>query len=244
MAFAAEVISDYELAASGTESARQKDLELAAELLDEMYSKWENGAPCTSESDDDIGNAFRLGDREDVIIEVLNRLFPQTTKAQTSTLIPHTNGAGKGIKMTETIEQKKMDAILAAVPWRCFHCDFITSDHEEARIHFGDRDDAEDFKPICNWWASMSEDERLIQFKDALKALEREHNENDRQRVAIEGLEYQIDSIPQQIKSYKPFRQCNSIYDVFCVFDSMEGRALAAEEKVCGAAQSQKGGGE
>lgn len=57
-------------------AARQKDLELAAELLEEMYDKWENGDPATTEDGDSLGNAFQLGDREDVIIDVLNRLFP------------------------------------------------------------------------------------------------------------------------------------------------------------------------
>jgi hypothetical protein len=134
--------------------------------------------------------------------------------------------------MATTPEQKNMDAILNAIPWRCFHCDFITADPLEAQAHFGDRDDAEEFKPICKWWASMTADEKLFHFQQALKDLEAERRETDRQRVAIEGLEYQVDSFPQQIKSYKPFRGCNSIYDVFCVFDSMEGRALAAEEKL------------
>ncbi|HEV7674468.1 MAG TPA: hypothetical protein VGQ12_08055 [Candidatus Angelobacter sp.] len=131
----------------------------------------------------------------------------------------------------QTSEQK-MDAILNATPWRCFHCDFITSDRAEAEAHFGDRDDGEEFKPICKWWANMSPDERLVQFQQALKDLEEERRQNDSHRVAIEGLTYQVDGIPMQIKSYAPFRGCNSIYDVFCVYDSMEGRAITAEGKV------------
>lgn len=129
------------------------------------------------------------------------------------------------------LDQLKSDAILNALPWRCFFCDFVTTDNLEAAAHFGDRDDASEFKPICKWWASMAADEKLSTLQQTLKDLEAERREVDRQRVAIEGLEYQVESIPQQIKSYKPFRGCNSIYDVFCVFDSMEGRALAAEEK-------------
>lgn len=78
----------------------------------------------------------------------------------------------------------------------------------------------------------MAADEKLLVLKDTLKQLNQEQNDNMRLRTANEGLEYQVESIPQQIKSYKPFRGCNSIYDVFCVFDSMEGRALAAEERL------------
>lgn len=127
---------------------------------------------------------------------------------------------------------KDMEVILNAIPWRCFHCDFITTDHAEAEAHFGDRDDDSGTSPVCKWWASMSADEKLIQLQAALRDLTEERGISSRQRVAIEGLEYQVDSIPHQIKSYKPFRGCNSIYDVFCVFDSMEGRAIAPEEKL------------
>lgn len=128
--------------------------------------------------------------------------------------------------------QDKSDAILAAIPWRCFHCDFITTNPLEAQAHFGDRDDAEEFTPICRWWASMTADDKLFQFQQALKDLESERRQNDSARVAIEGLTYQVDSVPSAIKSYKPFRDCNSIYDVFCAFDSMEGRAIAAEHEL------------
>ncbi len=78
----------------------------------------------------------------------------------------------------------------------------------------------------------MAADERLKTLQDAVKELNHERDTVDRQRVAIDGLEYQVESIQQQIKSYKPFRGCSSIYEVFCVFDSMEGRALAAEEQL------------
>jgi hypothetical protein len=103
---------------------------------------------------------------------------------------------------------------------------------EEAAAHFGERDDPSETKPLCRWWDRMSADERLLQLKDTIKELEGERRRNDSLRIANEGLEYQVDSSIAQIKSYKPFRQCNSIYDVFCVFDSMEGRALAAEERL------------
>jgi len=131
-----------------------------------------------------------------------------------------------------TTEQIKTDAILNAIPWRCFHCDFVTNDPVEAHAHFGERDDAEEFKPICKWWDRLSVDERIKTLQDTLKELEVERREVDRQRVHIDGLEYQVESIPEQIKSYKPFRGCSSIYAVFCVYDSMEGRALAAEQRL------------
>jgi len=63
---------------SAAQSGRTKDLEKAAELLEFMYDKWENGDPAFSDSDDSLGNALHLGDKEDEIIDVLNKLFPRT----------------------------------------------------------------------------------------------------------------------------------------------------------------------
>ena len=34
------------------------------------------------------------------------------------------------------------------------------------------------------------------------------------------------------LRGWRPFRECRSIKDVFDLFDSMEGRALAAEERL------------
>ena len=133
----------------------------------------------------------------------------------------------------DEMDEKKMGAILNATPWRCFHCDFITADREEAAAHFGDRDDAEEFKPICKWWASLAEDERLGTLQDTIQQLNAEQRENMSHRTAIEGLEYQVGTHAGIFNSYKPFRGCTSMYEVFCVYDSMEGRALAAEEKLC-----------
>lgn len=141
--------------------------------------------------------------------------------------------------MEATADEQKMDAILQATPWRCFHCDFITRDAAEAEAHFGDRDDASEFKPICKWWAWMSEDERIKTFQDTLKDLRSEQRENEGNRVAIEGLEYQVETHAGIFNSYKPFRKCSSMYEVFCVYDSMEGRALAAEER-CAALEAKE----
>ena len=125
----------------------------------------------------------------------------------------------------------KSDMLLNALPWRCFGCDFVTNDPKEAQAHFGDRDDAEEFKPICKWWQSIAEDERMKVLQDTLKMLAEEQNENMRLRTHIEGLEYQVNNLPAQIKSFAPFRKCNTIYDVFCVYDSIEGELLVEREK-------------
>jgi len=130
------------------------------------------------------------------------------------------------------MEQKQVDAILSALPWRCFQCDFITSDPEEAAAHFGDRDDGEEFKPICKWWERMDDAERLETMQDQVRELNRGAEELIKLRDHVEALEEQLANQENAIKSYKPFRECRSINDVFNLFDSMEGRALAAEEQL------------
>ncbi len=140
--------------------------------------------------------------------------------------------------MAEQNEEKMLNAILQSTPWRCFHCDFITNDQEEAAAHFGDRDDAEEFKPLCRWWLQMDDAERGAVLQDTIKQLNAEQRENMQHRTAIEGLEYQVGAASGAIASYKPFRGCTSMYEVFCIFDSMEGRALAAEEKLRELAES------
>ena len=128
-------------------------------------------------------------------------------------------------------EDKKMDAILAAIPWRCFHCDFITNDPAEAQAHFGERDDAEEFTPMCKWWANMDDQERKEQFQSLNQELNGEREDSAKLLDKVEALEYQLDSQEGAIRSYKPFKDCRSINDVFFVYDFMEGRALAAEER-------------
>jgi len=132
------------------------------------------------------------------------------------------------------MSEQDTEKILAAIPWRCFHCDFITTDPAEAAAHFGEVDDPEEFTPICKWWAGMPDSERAETLQDTLKQLNAERDENARLRMRVEDLEYQVEGQIHAIHSYKPFREanCRTIYDIFCLYDSMEGRALAAEEKV------------
>lgn len=124
-----------------------------------------------------------------------------------------------------------LEELVAAIPWRCFHCDFITMDRAEAAAHFGDSDDASEFVPICKWWRSLTEDEKLITLQSTLRDLNSERDANQHLSMKIETLEYQVESQEDCMKSYKPFKHCRSIHDIFCLYDSMEGRALAAEQK-------------
>lgn len=133
--------------------------------------------------------------------------------------------------MSEEISPKQMQAILEATPWRCFHCDFITNDHAEAESHFGERDDAGEFTPTCKWWASMDDTERKQEFQTLIQELNGERDTNADLLRENEKLEYIAGSHDSEIKSHKPFRECRSIRDIFNLYDSMEGRALASEER-------------
>ena len=93
------------------------------------------------------------------------------------------------------IDRRAANALASACPtkgWRCFHCDFVTTDPEEAQAHFGDRDDAEEFKPICKWWAGMDDDERKHAFQDLQRALTREQEDGANQAERIRVLESTI----------------------------------------------------
>ena len=132
----------------------------------------------------------------------------------------------------ERISELEAQLAVEKETWRCFHCGFETADRAEAEAHFGDRDDAEEFKPLCRWWASMSAEERGETLQDTIEQLNSERDENAVLRSKIEGLEYRVHGIASEIKSFKPFRDCESIHQVFHVYDSMEGRMLVAEEKL------------
>lgn len=112
--------------------------------------------------------------------------------------------------------------------YRCFHCGFETADDAEAAAHFGDRD--EEFA-LCQMWASLTADDKVKEFQSTIRELEGERQDNALLRVKIEGLEFQVEGQRSEIHSFKPFRECNTIHQVFNVYDSMEGRALAAEEE-------------
>lgn len=119
----------------------------------------------------------------------------------------------------------------AEATWRCFHCGFETSNPAEAGAHFGERDDPEEFTPTCTWWAKLSSEERAQEFQDLRQQLNYEQRMAGDQVARIEGLEYRLEGQLSEIHSFAPFRKCDSIHQVFHVYDSMEGRALAAEAK-------------
>lgn len=111
--------------------------------------------------------------------------------------------------------------------WLCFHCGFSTSDHKEAKCHFGDRDDE---SPVCVFWRDLDADGKLSEHHELLGELAAERDENIQYRSTIEGLEYRLLGFENLLCSR--FLNCKTLNDAFNLYDSMEGRALAAEEKL------------
>lgn len=68
--------------------------------------------------------------------------------------------------------------------WVCFHCDFSTSVASEAEAHFGDRDDAEEFTPLCKWWKRMDEGERAETLQSTIQQLNEAMDGNSTSFVA------------------------------------------------------------
>lgn len=86
--------------------------------------------------------------------------------------------------------------------WRCFHCDFFTLDEKEAAAHFGDRDDAEEFKPLCKWWQRMGNDERADTLQDTIRDLNEEQNH-------AAALEEQVEAMRKALESLLRVHSCD-----------------------------------
>lgn len=113
------------------------------------------------------------------------------------------------------------------ITWTCFHCGFSTRNEQFAAAHFGERDEP----ALCRSWAQLNADGRVHEYQSVVAQLDAERSANAILQSKIEGLEYQVDGRHAEIVSFKPFRECQSIQDIFNVYDSIEGRALAAEER-------------
>lgn len=113
--------------------------------------------------------------------------------------------------------------------WTCFHCGETfppTLDGQvRARVHFGT---TPDFAPGCI--EKLNAEERSL-----LRRLRSAQAENDRLRAEAQ------DEFRQRYYSYVAsdiratagaFRDCSTLRDVFNLYESMEGRALAAEERI------------
>lgn len=69
-------------------------------------------------------------------------------------------------KLDADVDRLRKERDEARQSWKCFHCEFTTSDPIQAQAHFGDRDDASEFTPLCKWWATMDDTERKHTFQE------------------------------------------------------------------------------
>lgn len=109
--------------------------------------------------------------------------------------------------------------------WTCFHCGDTFTCEKTARTHFGATPDA---VPGC--LLRMQEGDRpmlrLVRSLEADVAKLRAEAEDDYSQRYYSRVE-------SDIRGTAPaFKECRTLRDVFNLFDSMEGRALAAEEQI------------
>jgi hypothetical protein len=109
--------------------------------------------------------------------------------------------------------------------YTCFHCHETFTDEIEAAGHFGVDENA---KPGCILAMPRGEERGLLL---ALRATEQQAialmNQVHEQTAPSRRLQALVTA---SIRSFTPFRECDTLQDVFNVYDSMEGRALAAEK--------------
>lgn len=112
--------------------------------------------------------------------------------------------------------------------WVCFHCGERFRTEGAARDHFGGEPGE-----LAGCQIKAGEERGLlIELRKAQERVKLWINRAQAAENTIERLECQNSSLTTAMQSYKPFRECRSIRDVFNVYDSMEGRALAAEERL------------
>jgi hypothetical protein len=129
------------------------------------------------------------------------------------------------------VEQAALD-VLTAQPsevepksWRCFHCDEVFTTKAEARDHFGP-DAGFHFgqeSPACIEKLTAGEKALVVEVREARAEAGRTAAENDLLGQQLAGFEA---SLRQR------FNGAASVHDAFNLYDSMEGRALAAEVEV------------
>lgn len=128
---------------------------------------------------------------------------------------------------SQRIAELEAQLVAEKQTWRCFHCGFETSDKTEASGHFGEF--GEEY-PLCIHWSDLDADGKASEFQSINAELEGEREENLKLRQQVEQLEYLTGSQEAAISSR--FKGCRTINEAFFKYDSMEGRALAAEERI------------
>lgn len=108
-------------------------------------------------------------------------------------LWPHTQDCECGLDAAITEATRQLTAKLDTKSWRCFGCDFVTSNPKEAEAHFGDGDEGSEFVPICKWWAKSDEAEKRQAYQDLLIELAGARDREGEQFSRVEQLQAKLD---------------------------------------------------
>lgn len=111
--------------------------------------------------------------------------------------------------------------------WVCFHCDERFTTVGGARDHFGVEPG---YQPGCLLKVALG-DERgwLMDLRKAEKCAEEQMERALQAERDLEAAECKISSLSTSMHGFKPFAKCDSMNEVFNVYDYMEGLKLAAE---------------
>lgn len=101
--------------------------------------------------------------------------------------------------------------------WKCFHCGVMCATHEEATDHFGP---TEAWKPTCQ---DRGTDLDLLA---RTRAAESDAHDFLGQR---NDADEQSEIASAKLSELGRFKGARTIYDAWCMYESMEGRALASE---------------
>lgn len=151
--------------------------------------------------------------------------------------IAHTFGIGRerssygGSDIAIRIRAEMRDFLSAVPPapqldvreWRCFHCGETFTDEQEARNHFGVD---EEWQAGCVDPLTKDEKERRADQVQMYQELDRERDENSR----LMSRDYVLGCWERDLVKF--FNGAKSIHQAYLALDAMEGRALAAEEKL------------
>lgn len=155
-------------------------------------------------------------ERRHAIRTALKRLLPTNTYATER----HT--------LVTMIEEMDRAGVLSgiALPWRCFHCEDVFTDPVAAAAHFGT---GEQHQAGCIEKLSAPEKNLVLALR---KVCDEFHALQFRVSEEITNDEYFYGRLRRSLATIPKFKDCISLHDVFNLFDSLEGRVLAAEERL------------
>jgi hypothetical protein len=110
--------------------------------------------------------------------------------------------------------------------WKCFHCGETFTEEPQALAHFGH---AEGHQPGCVEKLTAPEKNLVLALR---KVCDEFHRLQIQVSEEITNDTYFYSRLRASLASMPKFKTCISLHDVFMLFDSMEGRALAAEERL------------